>query len=357
MIRVAIADDSAFTCRLLASYLEGTEGCQVVGIAHDASSTLAMVREVKPDVLTLDLEMPGGHGLELLRTIAQQTAVAVVVVSGVTRRAALTTLRALEYGAVDFVLKYTPGAPVGPASLRREIVAKVRLAAAVPPSARQPAARSAYAVTPREPAPPAARLRGHAPADRAASRGDEVVVIGASTGGPRALREVLAQLPADFATPCVIVQHMPPLFTSVFASQLGRHVRLPVHEAGPDDRLEPGRLLLTPGGHHLLLRPHGRFELRPVEDGTLYRPSIDMTMISAADTFGRDCTGVVLSGMGSDGAEGLKHIRACGGQGYVQEPASCVVAGMPSRALERAGADYVASPALIGSRLARRGHP
>jgi two-component system chemotaxis response regulator CheB len=345
MIRIAIADDSSFTCRLLGSYFESDAECEVVGVAHDAASTRTLVERQRPDVLTLDLEMPGGRGLDLLDDIVSRTTTPVVVISGVTRRAASTTLRALEIGAVDFVLKCTPGTPIAPAALRREILMKVKAAASArlaPPMRVETAAPS--------PSAPPRELAAVAP-DPAM----RVVVIGASTGGPQALRELVTQLPERFAPSCVIVQHLPASFATAFTAQLARYSRLPVDVAHTSDRLEPGRLLVAPGGRHLLLRGEGRIELRMPEEKDAYRPSIDTSMTSAADVYGRSAAGVVLSGMGGDGAEGLRRIRAAGGKGYVQDPATCVVGSMPSRALERAGADYVAPADRIGAMLARRG--
>ena len=346
MIRVAVADDSPSTCRLLKSYMEDAGDCEVVGVATDAASTLDLVRRTAPDVITLDLFMPGAGGLDLLQQLTAKPNVRVVVISGVTRRAAATTLRALELGAVDFVLKYTPGVPVRPSSLAREIVTKVRAAAAAQPHASRALKRVAAA-----PAAPKAAKRA-----RAIPRGPgAVVVLGASTGGPAALRDVLAELPHDFATPCVIVQHLPAPFVAPFAEQLARHARLPVREATPSDQVEPGRLLVSPGSKHLLLRSEGRIELREPSEQDLYRPSIDASMMSAAEIYGRDAIGVVLTGMGSDGSEGLSRIRDSGGIGCVQDPATCLVPSMPARALERAGADYVGPPNRIGALLAGRG--
>jgi two-component system, chemotaxis family, protein-glutamate methylesterase/glutaminase len=341
VIRVVVADDSRFTCRLLASYLEAAGECEVIGMAHDAPSTIHMVTQLEPDVLTLDLDMPGGNGLELLQTVACRTAV--VVVSGVTRRSAAITLQALERGALDFVLKYTPGAPVSPASLKREIVTKVTAAAA---------ARS----TPRpDPAAPGTSAVCDHPGFRypALVAGATVIVIGASTGGPAALRDLVRQLPADFATPCLIIQHMPAPFTAPFAAQLARHAKMPVTEAYHAEQLEAGRLLVSPGGRHLLVRPSGRVELRAAAASDVYRPSIDLAMASAAEAYGATVTGVMLSGMGADGVDGMCRIRESGGRVYVQSPDSCLIASMPERTLERAGADFVGSPDRIGALLAR----
>ena len=347
MIRVAIADDSPFTCTLLTSYLEAGGDCHVVGVAHDASATLDLIRDQAPDVLTLDLQMPGGDGLELLRQLADEAAVSVVVISGVTRLAAATTLRALELGAVDFILKYTPGAPVSRASLRREIVAKVKIAAAAGPTRRRPATAVAVQPQPRAISAPPARA-----AVRADSTG--LVIIGASTGGPRAIGDLINQLAPDFALPCLVVQHLPSTFTAPFVAQLSRHARLRVKAAETGDRVEAGLVLVAPGAMHLTIRQDGRVHLQPPGTKDVYRPSIDLAMSSAAEAYGASAIGVVLTGSGDDGAEGLKRIREAGGEGYVQEPGSCIVPSMPERAIERAGADHVASPDRLGQILAVR---
>lgn len=343
MIRVAIADDSSFTCNLLASYIQEGGDCEVVGMAHDAQSTLDLVDRARPDVLTLDLQMPGGSGLDLLRQLGDTRSVSVVVISGVTRRAAATTLDALDLGAVDFVLKFTPGTPVSRTSLKREILTKVKLAAAARPPARR-------IESPAVAAPRTLAFRVPRPAATPAPSG--ILVIGASTGGPRAIGDLLEQLPPAFALPCVIVQHLPATFTAPFAEQLGRHARIAVKEAATGDRLEPGRALVTPGSSHLVLRQDGVIELTPAKDDDVYRPSIDVTMKSAAEWFGASVTGVLLTGMGDDGVAGLKAIRDAGGVTYAQDVASCVVASMPERAAERGAAEHIASPGRIGQMLA-----
>lgn len=345
MIKVAIADDSPFTCNLLASYLEASSECRVVGMAHDAGATLELIRTASPDVLTLDLQMPGTDGLELLRQLGETPAVSVVVISGVTRLAAATTLRALELGAVDFILKYTPGAPVSRASLRREIVSKVKIAAAARLVARpQPVTAAVPAVaTAARPAKSVTRMDT-----------GEVVIIAASTGGPRAISDLLTQLPEDFAIPSVIVQHLPADFTQAFASQLERHTRLRVKIADTGDRPEAGTILVAPGAMHLSFKQDGRVALSKPDPSDVYRPSINTAMSSAADVFGAGAIAVLLTGAGDDGADGLKKIADANGEIYVQEPETCVVASMPERAIERAGADHVASPERIGQFLAVR---
>jgi len=355
VINVAIADDSPFTCRLLASYLEEGGECRVVGMAHDTASTLALLRDATPDVLTLDLQMPGGDGLDLLRQLGEAP-VSVVVISGVTRLAAATTLRALELGAVDFILKYTPGAPVSRASLKREIVAKVKAAAA----AMRPERRAVEPTT-ASPCTTADAIPVRAAAPRAATRSlatspgvGGVVVIGASTGGPGAVGDLINELTDSFALPCVIVQHLPAPFTAAFAAQLQRRARVDVRVAAAGDHLEPGVALVAPGSMHLVIRDDGRVQLQAPAEKDFYRPSIDLAMTSAAACFGASAIGVVLTGIGNDGAEGLRRIRAAGGEGFVQDTASSIVPSMPERALQRAGADLVATPQRIGQLLAAR---
>jgi two-component system chemotaxis response regulator CheB len=347
VINVAIADDSPFTCKLLASYVEEGGECRVVGMAHDTQSTLDLIRRETPDVLTLDLQMPGGDGLDLLRQLAAEPPVSVVVISGVTRLAAATTLKALELGAVDFILKYTPTAPVSRASLRREIISKVKAAAAAHPARRSAPAAPAPAAAPSAPLRPAARAN-------VSPDSPGVVIVGASTGGPTAIRELLNQLAADFATPCVIVQHLPAAFTAPFAAQLGRNAQLKVKVAASGDHLQPGVALVAPGSMHLVIRHDGRVSLQTPGEKDFYRPSIDLAMASAADAYGAAAVGVVLTGIGNDGSEGLKRIRDAGGECFVQEISSCIVPSMPERALQRAGADLVATPERIGQALSSR---
>jgi len=351
VINVAIADDSPFTCKLLASYVEDGGECKVVGLAHDAQSTIELIRRETPDVLTLDLQMPGGDGLDLLRQLADEPRVSVVVISGVTRLAAATTLKALELGAVDFILKYTPGAPVSPASLRREIIAKVKAAAAAHParrteSATVPAGSQSVQVSART------STRGVAPRGVAG-----VVIVGASTGGPSAIGELVTQLPGDFGAPCVIVQHLPATFTAPFAAQLKRRAKVPVRVAEEGDRLEPGLVLVAPGAMHLSITSDGRVHLQTPAAKDFYRPSIDLAMASAAEAYGASAVGVVLTGIGNDGAEGLKHIREAGGEAFIQDVATCIVPSMPERALQQAGADVVGTPERIGQILSSRRKP
>jgi two-component system chemotaxis response regulator CheB len=353
-VRVVVADDSPFVCRLLTSYLQSSAGFQVVGSALDGAGAVEAVKELHPDVVTLDLEMPGMDGLETLERIMHECPTPVVLVTGVSRRAADVTLRAIDVGAVDFILKYTPGLDMNPEMLRREIIAKVRAASQIRVVRSLGPHRFQRRENRGEPAPPAA----HSPTAPEAGQVEipshppgGVVVIGASTGGPVALRELLSNLPADFATPIVIVQHMPASFTGVLAAQLDRQVPLKVRETEAGDRLQPGLALVAPGDYHLLLRPGLRVELNQGTEIGGQRPCIDVTMQSAAQIYGARTKGVLLTGMGDDGTRGLVSIRAKGGQTFAQDAASCAVNGMPRRAVEKGVVDHVAPPARIAQML------
>jgi two-component system chemotaxis response regulator CheB len=348
-LRVVVADDSPFVCRLLTSFLQSSPDIEVVGTALNGARALELVKTLTPHALTLDLEMPDMNGLQALEQIMIEAPLPVIMVSGVSHHAAAVTLQALELGAVDFVLKYTPGIDTNPELLRQELIAKVRAAAQV---------KVIRALRSRQPKTEARAIEY--PPESATGRSlgailpGGVVIIGASTGGPLALRELLGNLPADFPAAVIVIQHMPASFTGVLAAQLDRQVSLQIKEARNGDPLRPGLALVAPGNYHLLLDSLGRVLLKqgPAVGG--HRPSIDVTMQSAAQIFGGRVKGVVLTGMGDDGALGLVSIQAKGGQTFAQDAASCVVNGMPQRAIEKKAAQYVASPAEIARLLQRK---
>lgn len=353
-IRVLIIDDSPFVCRLLTSFLESAPNIHVVGMAHNGVSGLAQIRQLRPDVVTLDLEMPEMDGLATLEHIMHDMPVPVLMVSGISRRSAQMSLKALELGAVDFTLKYTPQSDTNPEMLRQEILAKVRAAAAVKVvrsvrsrSLGEPAAKEQLAgnVASRRAQPP---LESY---NQATGLPEGVLVIGASTGGPVAVRELLSQLPLNFPAAIILVQHMPATFTSALATQLNQNVALNVREAQVGDRLRPGQVLVAPGDYHLLVRPDSRIYLNQADKIMGHRPSIDVTMQSVAQVFGHRTRGVVLTGMGEDGALGLVAIRSKGGHTYAQDAETCVVDGMPQRARQLGVVDFVGTPAQIAQRL------
>lgn len=348
IIRVVVIDDSPFVCRLLTNYLQMSPDLQVVGTALNGRRAVKLIRELRPDAVTLDLEMAGMSGLETLEQIMHDCPCPVIVVSGASHHSANLIVQAIGLGAVDFVLKYTPGADTDPEALRQEITAKTRAASRI--KVVRSLRRLPGRVASRR--PPVVLTKPFLN-DEPSALSAGVVVIGASTGGPVALRELLGNLPGDFPVGVIIVQHMPAGFTGVLAAQLGRQVQLKVREAKGGDPVQPGVVLVAPGGKHLLLRPDLRVALSRSPEVQGHRPSVDVTMQSAAQVYGARTIGVVLTGMGSDGTHGLASIRAKGGKTFAQDAASCCVNGMPQRAIEKGVVDHVAPPAEI-ARLLRR---
>lgn len=346
-VRVVVADDSPFTCQLLANYLQSSPDFLIVGTAQDGAQAIDQIKLLQPDLVTLDLNMPGMSGMQALDIIMSECPVPVVVVSGVSRQAAEMTLLALNHGAVDFIFKYISGVDTDPSALREEIISKARVAAQIKvvrtlPSHREPP-QSGAAPPPRPPEPSEEALQP-------VFQGN-LIVIGASTGGPVALRTLVCELPEDFQDAVVIVQHMPPEFTRVFAAHLEQQARLIVKEARSGDFIRSGLVLVAPGGSHLLFNPEGRVELSQGVEIAGHRPSIDVTMQSAAQVFGAHTRGIVLTGMGEDGSMGLLAIRSKGGKTFAQDEQSCIVYGMPQRAIKKGLADYVGPPAEIARLL------
>lgn len=348
MTRVLIVDDSPFVCRLLASYFQAETGLEVAGVAHGGREAVAKVRDLRPDVVTMDLDMPGVDGLQAVRQIMTENPVPVLVVSGVSGSAATRTLQALDYGAVDFILKYTPGINTDASVLRKEILAKVR-AGAQTRVVRLLGHRDAL---PHPPPKFDKELLDRFETQQSGTPPTSIIVIGASTGGPLALRELLSELSADMPAAILIVQHLPRNFTAALAAQLRRQTGLEVREAEDGDTLHAGLVLVAPGGYHLLARPSLRVAVQSGPDVDGHCPSIDVTMESAAFAYGGRITGVVLTGMGEDGTKGLRAIRAKGGIAYAQEPGSCVVNGMPQSAIDAGLAEHLGTPAEIGRMLA-----
>lgn len=361
-VRVVIADDSPFICKLMSSYLQSSPDIEVVGTALNGKRAIKLVQELRPDAVTLDLEMPGMHGLDVLEYIMHECPTPVIIISGVSRKAAAVTLRALELGAVDFILKYTPGVDTNAEALRQEIIDKVRTGSTIKMirslrtgqsqrglhwNGPELTASSPVSIveTPEmgQTQPNRQELAPYLPGG--------VIVIGASTGGPMAVRDLLKCLPADFPGAIIVVQHIPASFTQVLAAQLNRQVSLTVKEATAADRLKPGLVLVAPGDYHLLLQPSARVELNQGPEIMGHRPSIDVTMQSVAQIYGSRTTGVVLTGMGSDGSQGLVAIRAKGGRTFAQDTATSVVNGMPQRAIEKGVVDRVGSPSEIAKFL------
>ena len=326
-IRVLVVDDSALVRQLLSHGLGMDPAIEVVGSANDPYMARDRIIELKPDVLTLDVEMPRMDGVEFLRRLMPQHPLPVVMVSSLTQRGKQITIEALEAGAVDFVAKPTTNMAQGLAGMMHELRAKVKIAST---------ANVAHWKSKR-PQPAAPVSIGRALAEST----DKVIAIGASTGGTEALRKVLVCLPAT--TPGIaIVQHMPAGFTRMFADRLNQLCAMEVKEAETGDRLVRGRVLIAPGGLQMKIRRSGGiYEVR-CEEGPLvsgHCPSVDVMMQSAAEHVGANAVGVMLTGMGADGADGMLAMKRAGARNLAQDETSSVVFGMPKVAYERGGAE------------------
>jgi two-component system chemotaxis response regulator CheB len=335
-IRVVVVDDSALVRSLLSSLIDAQPDMACVGTANDPYQAREVIRTLDPDVVTLDVEMPRMDGLDFLEKLMRLRPTPVIMVSTLTERGAETTLRALELGAIDFVAKPRVGVSQGLQALSDEIADKIRIAARAR-IARRPVAR---------PTPPAQSARaagaGSAPPlvkpvpvafSRAST--EKIIAIGASTGGTEALREVLTALPAD--CPAVMVtQHMPPGFTRSFAARLNTLCRMHVKEAEQGERVLPGHVYIAPGGLHMALRRSGANYVVQLEDGepvNRHKPSVEVLFRSVAQGAGRNAIGVMLTGMGRDGADAMLEMREAGAYNLAQDEATSVVYGMPREAV------------------------
>lgn len=331
-IRVLVVDDSTTIRAILRRLLDAADDIEVVGSAADGQQALEAVERLSPDVVTLDVEMPRLDGLQTLELLLQRHPLPVVMCSSLTTEGADATLRALELGAVDFIEKSTIGSLDD--SLGEALLEKVRHAAQ---------ARVHRRIAPNTKTP---RSFGGAWQPR-------ILLIGASTGGPSAVREVVTSLPRDFGLPVVIVQHMPAGFTRSFAERLNSLGPLAVAEAEPGMRLEPGRALLAPGGFHLEFDSERRAVLSeaPTEEGV--RPAVNVTMESVARLRDSLPIAVILTGMGRDGRRGAELIRNAGGTVIVEDASTCVVYGMPRAVAEAGLADEVLPRDRIASAIVR----
>jgi two-component system chemotaxis response regulator CheB len=345
--KVFIIDDSAVIRHLLTEILNQADDIEVVGTAQDPVFAKNKVRDLRPDVITLDVEMPRMDGLAFLEELMKTDPIPVVMVSALTQKGCETTLKALELGAIDYVTKPSIDVSSGIANLSNEIVKKVRLAA----KAKVRKALSVMSNESKKNTHHASRLS--LDTSRMATT-DKIIAIGASTGGTQAITEIITALPES--TPgIVIVQHMPPVFTRSFADRLNSISRMDVKEAEAGDRVMRGTVLIAPGNRHMTVKKNGAMYYTDIIDGPMVnfvRPSVDVLFRSVAKHAGRNATGVILTGMGEDGARGLLEMKNAGAFTVAQDEASSVVFGMPKKAIELGAADKVASLEEIASLLA-----
>jgi two-component system, chemotaxis family, protein-glutamate methylesterase/glutaminase len=343
-IRVLVVDDSALFRQTMCDILESDEEIEVMGTASDPIIASQKMRKELPDVITLDLHMPRMDGITFLRKIMSQRPLPVVVCSVVAEDGADATFKALEYGAVDIILK--------PKLQTRKFLfeSSIRICEAVKAAAHAKVRRipeNAFEVPPKLPADSVIRKLGPVPDLRTT---EKVLVVGASTGGTEAIRVLLESLPAQ-GPPTVVVQHMPEHFTAAFARRLNELCPMSVKEAADGDAVARGRVLIAPGNRHTLLKRSGLGYVAEVKDGPFvcrHRPSVDVLFRSAARYAGRNAIGVLLTGMGDDGARGLLEMKEAGAFTIAQDQDSCVVFGMPAEAVKLGAVDAVLPLDQIG---------
>ena len=375
-VKVLVVDDSGFFRRRVSEILSSDPTIQVVGTATNGREAIDQAQALKPDVITMDYEMPMMDGITAVRHIMQRCPTAVLMFSSLTHEGARVTLDALDAGAVDYLPKNFEDISRNPEKVKQMLCEKVHT---ISRSNRRmgahftaPAAPAAPAATPgtssaaassrpapsRSPSPatsaPATPARAPAPTASSATprrKPYKLVAIGTSTGGPVALQRVLTQLPAHFPTPIVLVQHMPAAFTRAFAERLDKLCRITVKEAEDGDVLRPGLALLAPGGKQMMIDGRGAVKILPGDERLNYKPCVDITFGSAAKSYGDKVLAVVLTGMGADGREGARLLKQGGSQIWAQDEASCVIYGMPMAIVKAGLADAVYSLDDIGRHL------
>lgn len=320
LIRVLVADDSAFMRTALTRMIESDPGLRVTDTAGTGTEALEKIASYQPDVVTLDVEMPGLNGIETLKRIMTDFPSPVIMVSSLTQEGAETTLEALDLGAFDYVPKQLSYVSLDIVKIRDDLVAKIKAAAEMGRRHLIP------------------RVAPKAEPDRVATRTSmtappAVIALGTSTGGPKALQQILPMLPADLSVGILVVQHMPLGFTGPFARRLDNLCKISVREATTEEIIEPGVVYVAPAGLHMTVARKTSskvaIHLSPLPDNTLHRPAVDIMMLSVAEVFRSLCMGIIMTGMGADGVQGMKAIAGGGGFTLGQDEPSCTVYGMP----------------------------
>lgn len=369
-VKVLVVDDSGFFRRRVSEILSADSNIQVVGTATNGKEAIDQALALKPDVITMDYEMPMMDGITAVRHIMQRCPTPVLMFSSLTHEGARVTLDALDAGAVDFLPKNFEDISRNPEKVKQLLCEKIlsisrsnrRVSSysapapvAAPAPAPAPSSLGSYgASAPARPAPAPIPARAHAasPSSPAPKRkAYKLVAIGTSTGGPVALQRVLTQLPANFPAPIVLIQHMPAAFTKAFAERLDKLCRISVKEAEDGDILRPGLALLAPGGKQMMIDGRGAVKILPGDERLNYKPCVDITFGSAAKTYGDKVLAVVLTGMGADGREGARLLKQGGSSIWAQDEASCVIYGMPMAIVKAELADAVYSLDDIGKHL------
>ncbi len=338
-IKVLIVDDSAFMRKSIAMMLESDPEIKVVATARDGFEAIEKIKMFKPDIVTLDVEMPRMDGLTALRLIMKECPVPVLMVSSLTTEGAVATLEALKLGAIDFIPKQLSYVSLDVIKIKDELIQKVKSIV-----------NSKYIRR---------KIYQNEIGDvenvkfGRIEKNFEVVAIGVSTGGPVALQEVLSKIPENFPVGIVIAQHMPPNFTKLLAERLNSISKIEVREAQTGDRIQPGLALIAQGGKNLIFKKILGGKIVEIVDkpNTLYKPSIDIMMESASEVFGDKVLGVIMTGMGKDGVEGLKKVKERGGYVIAQNEETCVVYGMPKAVIDAGLSDIILPLEKIGEAI------
>ncbi|WP_288376096.1 chemotaxis response regulator protein-glutamate methylesterase [uncultured Pseudomonas sp.] len=366
-VKVLVVDDSGFFRRRVSEILSADPTIQVVGTATNGKEAIDQALALKPDVITMDYEMPMMDGITAVRHIMQRCPTPVLMFSSLTHEGARVTLDALDAGAVDYLPKNFEDISRNPEKVKQMLCEKVHT---ISRSNRRFSSFASHAPSPVASAAPStshaptstlgstAQVRAAAPVRAAASHSPtpkrkpyKLVAIGTSTGGPVALQRVLTQLPASFPAPIVLIQHMPAAFTKAFAERLDKLCKISVKEAEDGDVLRPGLALLAPGGKQMMVDGRGTVKILPGDERLNYKPCVDITFGSAAKTYGDKVLSVVLTGMGADGREGARLLKQGGSTVWAQDEASCVIYGMPMAIVKANLADAVYSLDEIGKHL------
>lgn len=373
-VKVLVVDDSGFFRRRVTEILSSDTTIQVVGTATNGREAIDQALALKPDVITMDYEMPMMDGITAVRHIMQRCPTPVLMFSSLTHEGARVTLDALDAGAVDYLPKNFEDISRNPEKVKQLLCEKVHTISrsnrrfssfstptashAPQPSSVPAAPRPAASARPATTSSTSHHAHGASPAAQPSNspapkrKAYKLVAIGTSTGGPVALQRVLTQLPAGFPAPLVLIQHMPAAFTKAFAERLDKLCRINVKEAEDGDVLRPGLALLAPGGKQMMVDGRGTVRILPGDERLNYKPCVDVTFGSAAKAYGDKVLSVVLTGMGADGREGARMLKQGGSQVWAQDEASCVIYGMPMAIVKANLADAVYSLDDIGRHLA-----
>lgn len=395
-VKVLIVDDSGFFRHRISDLLSGDSRINVVGSAQNGREAIEQAKRLRPDLITMDVEMPQMNGIEAVRVIMRECPTNILMLSSLTQEGAQVTIQALEAGAVDYLSKDMRAWMEHSSTLERQLRDKVvelgssRVAKrssifsssthadssksmVFRPETQSPAKTTVSSrsvqperqpIAPRKTSSPERYSSPRSVANTTVSPGNKksipagckLVVIGSSTGGPAALQQILTQLPANFPYPILLVQHMPKTFTSVFASRLDQQCNISVKEAEDGDKLLPGRALLAPGGHQMIIDPRGqdKVKIMPGDERLTYKPSVDVTYASVAKSFGKNVLAIILTGMGADGCDGAKLLRQKGAAIWAQNKESSTIYGMPQAVVNAGLADAILDLSEFGPLLSNR---